>query len=139
MKAVPEFIRRAASSRLGLCLLAAHLVYVVWEFALKPSATYAKTPCVAEPSSAVLIAGRLYHWHYESAPLKLITFLDLPAMFLAGLASKCFAPLRLCDFTSSWVDAVLILFFASVQWLLFGFVVEALFRRFAGGGAGALR
>ena len=134
MKALLRFLRRVASSRLGHTLVVAHLVILVSEFAHKPAATYSETPCVPEPSSAVLIAGRYFHWHYESALLKTVSVLDMPAILLGSLASKLLAPLRLCDFTASWVDGLLVLAFASFQWLLVGFLVSSIGRAFWKGG-----
>jgi integral membrane sensor domain MASE1 len=113
---------------LGQFLVVAHLLFIVYEFAQKPAATYADTPCVVGWSSASLIAGRNYHWAYESTPLKIVSLLDLPALFVGGLASRLFSPLNLCALTASWVEAILALTFASIQWLLVGFIVESIFR-----------
>ena len=135
MRAPLQLFRRVVSSRVGQFLLVAHLVIVVYEFAQKPVASY--SDCVLEPSSAAFIAGRDYHWHYESVLLKWISILDLPALVLGGLFSTLLLPLNLCAFTLSWVGAVLILSFASVQWLLVGFIIESMIRslrRARGGG-----
>lgn len=128
MKALFRFLRRLASSRLGQFLLVVHLIIIVYEFAQKPAATYSDTPCVVEPSSAAFIAGRNYHWTYESALLKLVSLLDLPALVLGDLAAMLVSPLRLCALTISWVEGVLVLTFASIQWLFIGFIVESIFR-----------
>jgi hypothetical protein len=128
MKALLQFLRRVASSRLGQFLFVAHLVIIVYEFAQKSAAAYADTPCVVEPSSAVFVAGRAYHWHYESTLLKIVTLLDFPALILGALVSKLLSPLKLCAFTSSWVEAFLVLMFASIQWLLVGFIIASIFR-----------
>jgi hypothetical protein len=109
-------------------LLVAHIVIVVYEFAQKPAAAYSDTPCVVLPSSAAFIAGRHYHWTYESDLLKVISVLDFPALLLGGIVSKMLSPLNLCAFTRSWVVAMLALTFASVQWLLVGFIIESIFR-----------
>lgn len=133
MRALLQLFQRVVSPRVGQFLLVAHLVIVVYEFAQKPVANY--SDCVVEPSSAAFIAGRDYHWHYESTLLKWISILDFPALILGGLSSALLSPLSLCAFTLSWVDAILILTFASVQWLLVGFIVESMIRsvRRAGG------
>lgn len=126
MRVLLLLFRRVVSSRVGHFLLVAHLVIIVYEFAQKPVAYYTDTPCFLEPSSAAFIAGRGYHWHYESALLQWISFLDFPALVLGTLSSNLLSPLSLCAFTRSWVDAILILTFASVQWLLVGFIVESI-------------
>ena len=128
MRALLRFLRRVASSRLGQALAVAHLSIVVSEFAQKPAAAYAETPCVPEPSSTVLLAGHYFHWHYESALLKTVLALDLPAMLFGSLAAKLLAPLALCDYTASWVDGLLVLVFATFQWLLVGFLVDSIVR-----------
>jgi hypothetical protein len=137
MKTMLRFLRRVASSRLGQLLFVVHLIIVVSEFAHKPSATYSDTPCVMEPSSAAFIAGRSYHWAYESSLLKVVNILDFPALVIGGIVSKMLSPLNLCAFTRSWVDAVLALTFASVQWLLVGLIIEFIFRGLKNWGAGA--
>ena len=137
MKAAVIFVRRVAASRLGQFLVVAHLLFIVYDFAQKPAATYSDTPCVVEPSSAAFIAGRNYHWHYESNLLKIVSLLDFPALVLVGLASTVLFPLKLCAFTTSWVEAILALTFASIQWLLVGFIVEAVFQTLKKWKAGA--
>jgi|SRR5687768_12345205 len=128
MKAVITFLRHVASSKVGQFLVVVHLLFIVYEFAQKPGATYADTPCAVEWSSASFIAGRNYHWHYESTPLKIVSLLDFPALLVGGLVSGLFSPLNLCAFTASWIDASLALTFASVQWLIVGFIVQSVFR-----------
>lgn len=123
-----KVIKRVAASRLGQILFVAHLVFVVYEFAQKPAASYSGTPCVRELSSAAFIAGRNYHWNYESPLLKIISLLDFPAVVIGTFVSNLLSPLELCDFTISWVEAVVALTVASLQWLFVGFIVESIFR-----------
>ena len=137
MKALLRGLRRVASSRFGQFLLAAHLVIIVYEFAQKPASTYSDTPCVIEPSSMAFIAGRGYHWHYESALLKVVSMLDFYAFALGELVTHLTSPLNLCAFTVSWVEGILILTFASIQWLLVGFIIESIIRALWKRGAGA--
>jgi hypothetical protein len=125
---VLTLFRRVVSSRLGQFLFVAHLVIIVYEFAQKPGASYGDTPCFLEPSSQAFIAGRPYHWTYESDLLKWVTILDLPALLLGELTSNLLLPLGLCAFSLSWVAAILILTFASIQWLLAGFIIESSIR-----------
>ena len=128
MKAVLTFLRRVASSRVGKFLVISHLIFIVYEFAQKPAATYAETPCVVEPGSASFIAGRDYHWHYESTSLKIVHVLDLPALVVGGLALELLSPVKFCAFTASWVYAIFFLTFTSIQWLIVGFIVQSIFR-----------
>jgi hypothetical protein len=139
MKAVLRFMRHVASSRVGLFFVVAHMLFIVYEFAQKPGATYADTPCAVEWSSKSFIAGRDYHWAYESTPLKVVSLLDLPALLLGGLTSELLSPLELCSFTRSWVNAILYLVFASIQWLLVGFIVESIYRLLKKWKAGAFK
>ena len=137
MKAVLTFLRRVASSRIGQFLVIAHLLFIVYEFAQKESVTYADTPCVVEPSSKSLIAGRDFHWAYESTALKIVTVLDLPGLVVGGLAFRLLSPVKFCDFTVSWVGAIFALTFISIQWLIVGFIVESIFRMLKKWKAGA--
>jgi hypothetical protein len=75
-------------------------------------------------SSATLLAGRPFHFHYESLALKILVLVDAPGAFAALPLSVLVAPicklLRFGSFAGSYVAAALILLGASCQWLLVG-------------------
>lgn len=77
---IVRFLKRVALSRVGQLLLVVHLCLVVYGFAQKPALGPGSIPCVEQPSSAILLAGRSYHFHYESDLIKAVTVLDLPAL-----------------------------------------------------------
>jgi hypothetical protein len=75
-------------------------------------------------SSAELLAGRPFHWVYESLLLKSLVFLDLPgtvamipvSLALASVAKVC----GLGFYAMSYVTATLMLIGGTSQWLLVG-------------------
>jgi hypothetical protein len=80
-------------------------------------------------SSATVFAGRPFHLHYESIPLKVMCLLDLPAVFMsAASASAIQDTLRLWPsvYVQSWLDAGTWLIVASFQWLFLAYWFERL-------------
>jgi len=78
-------------------------------------------------SSATVFAGRPFHWHYESIPLKGMFISDLPAAFIStASASAVQYTLRFWPglYVQSWLDAGAWLFVASVQWLFLAYWFE---------------
>jgi hypothetical protein len=75
-------------------------------------------------SSATLLAGRPFHFHYESLLLKLIILVDLPSLLAMIPFSLLVLPLsklfHLSFYHCSYSSAALLLFGASCQWLLVG-------------------
>jgi len=77
-----------------------------------------------EGSTVAILAGRPFHFHYESLCLKILTLLDLPS----SLASIPFAILFLPFFKlfhldlyeGSYVGACILLAMSSLQWLTIG-------------------
>jgi uncharacterized protein YceK len=123
------FCKRIFISRLGLLLAITHLIIVIYEFA--QNNPLSDMPCEGEKFSGAgwsLIAGRSFHWENESLLLQLVTLLDLPAIFIADTVLILFSSLNLCRYTKSWVEAILILVFASLQWLLIGYGLQEFVR-----------
>jgi hypothetical protein len=75
-------------------------------------------------SSATLLAGRPFHFTYESLFLKLLIAFDLPAMIamlpLSAILSVFWKTLHFGSYSASYLAAVLLLFAASCQWLVIG-------------------
>jgi hypothetical protein len=129
-----KLARRIATSRLGQLLFVAHLCLVLYLFSQKPVAEHDPNNCIPQSQwgwDYVLIAGRPFHWHYESALMKVISVLDLPAGFISSIlyAPVSYLNPNICVHTASWIEAVLLLLCASAQWLLLGFILERLLFR----------
>ena len=123
-----SLLKRVALSRVGHLLLVVHLCLVVYGFAWKPSVSPYTYPCVAQPSSNVLIAGRSYHFHYESDLIKALTALDLPAFTLGSFLDTLLSSFQICAYAASWIFAAIFLSLASLQWLVIGWFLEVSFR-----------
>jgi len=80
--------------------------------------------------SASLLAGRPFHYTYEAVLLKVVVFIDMPSMIVAivpsmvvdVIARKVFG---LSLYVSSYVDAVVLLLVASMQWCVMAYIVES--------------
>ena len=125
-KSILHFLKRIALSRVGHLLLIVHLCLVVYAFAQKPS--YSDIPCTGSAFDSSLLAGRYYHFHYESTLMKTLTFLDIPSIALGSSAASLLSPFKFCVYTASWIEGLLILTFASLQWLLIGFFLQEIYR-----------
>jgi hypothetical protein len=75
-------------------------------------------------SSATILAGRPYHWHYESLPLKLLPFVDLPAWLAGGFLTIALSPLSRAIhpslFAWSYIGAAILLLLSTCQWMIIG-------------------
>ena len=129
-----QFLKRALSSRLGQILVIIHLCLVLFDFSEKNVQDFDPNDCTSVSEwdvTGYLIAGRFFHFSHESLLHKLVTLSDLPAMLVSSLFT---APLyyfypSICAYTASWIDAFILLVFASFQWLLIGFGIQSLFMR----------
>jgi hypothetical protein len=79
-------------------------------------------------SSAALLAGRPFHFVYDSFALKLLLLADLPSYFLTiplGVVADLFVlSLHLGHYRGSYVGAALWLLGGSIQWLLMGYAFD---------------
>jgi len=125
---IVRFLKRVALSRVGQLLLVVHLCLVVYGFAQKPVLGPGSIPCVEQPSSAILLAGRSYHFHYESDLIKAVTILDLPALTVGSFPGALLSYLPVCAYADSWIRGVVILTMASIQWLLVGCFLQKSYR-----------
>jgi hypothetical protein len=85
------------------------------------------------PSTTTILAGRPFHFAYQSHALQLLFLLDMPS-FLAGAAfALLLIPfdgiVRLGAYEGSYFAAATMLLFASAQWLVVGSRVETRLRR----------
>jgi hypothetical protein len=129
-KAIQDFVRRVVASRTGLLLAFVHFCLVVYGFAQKqPVELGGDGPFdITRAAGVSVIAGRAFHWHYESTLLKIIFLLDLPGALLALLMSLPFALVFSGASTAvqSWIGAVILLIGTSIQWLLVGYGLRCL-------------
>jgi hypothetical protein len=76
-----------------------------------------------------LFAGRPFHFYYASLAMKLLTLADLPAELVeipvGLLAMPLPRPSHIDLYSGSYVDAALMLLFASCQWLAIGNFIES--------------
>jgi hypothetical protein len=88
-------------------------------------------PCKMELNSPgwVYIAGDYFHFHYENFLIKIVLLLDLPAITISEGILSLFSSQNFCDYTESWILAILSLVLASFQWLLAGFVMQEIIIR----------
>lgn len=132
-----HYLKRVASSRVGYVLLILHLSLLVYDFADKKPVVRAENNRVIEKGerreSAVLLAGRMFHYTYESPLLKFLIFVDLPGIFLTLLLNIVLLPvlyfIPLGEYDASWVAAALFLLGTSIQWQFIGFCLESVFKR----------
>jgi hypothetical protein len=79
-------------------------------------------------SSATLLAGRPFHFEYESISLKLLILADLPATLAIVPLSLALLPLwksfHIGFYLSSYLSAAVLLISASCQWLLIGHQID---------------
>jgi hypothetical protein len=135
-KRVLYYLKRVASSRLGHILLILHLSLVVFDFAQKTPVSRAENNRVVEAGetmeSATLVAGRMFHYHYESPLLKFLIFVDLPGIFLSLLLGLVLLPISyivpLGEYDESWMAAGIYLLSTSIQWQFIGYCLERVFK-----------
>ncbi|MGH9754715.1 MAG: hypothetical protein ACREA2_18210 [Blastocatellia bacterium] len=137
-EAIKDFARRVAGSRIGLLLAFVHFCLVVYGFAQKePVELGGDGPFdITRAAGVSIIAGRAFHWHYESTLLKVISLIDLPGTLPAFLMSL---PLTLIFYVAgiqvqsiqvqSWIGAVILLFGTSIQWWLVGYALHRIWNR----------
>ncbi|HXG65308.1 MAG TPA: hypothetical protein VNO70_09375 [Blastocatellia bacterium] len=133
MKSILCFIKGVSTSRLGLILLVIHLAFFIYAIAEKPSSPWRSRdiswPEMQEnlPAGYVFVAGRYFHWAYESLSFQALTLIDLPALFFQEIISQiCWARFysQLSAHLVSWVEAGFWLFYGSLQWLFIGYCIE---------------
>jgi len=132
-KAIQDFVRRVAGSRIGLLLALVHFCLIVYGFAQKqPVELGGDGPFdITRAGGVSIIAGRAFHLTYESTLLKVIFLLDLPGSLLALLMSLPFMWIfnEASIHVRSWIGAVILLIGTSIQWWLVGHGLRCLWNR----------
>jgi hypothetical protein len=76
-------------------------------------------------STTAILAGRPFHYHYESFSLQILFLVDLPSELasvpVAFLLLPVFKPFHLGRFTGSYIGAGIVLVVSSMQWLTIGY------------------
>jgi hypothetical protein len=120
------YLRGSTRSRLGWLLVCLHAAWFFLAVAnmSPPAPGLGAFFDQGGGSSATLLAGRPFHFEYESLLLKFLIVVDIPAMlgmvplsFVLLLFSKQF---HLGFYQGSYLSAAILLFGASCQWLLAG-------------------
>ena len=133
LKVIQDFVRQVAASRVGLLLVLVHFCLVVYGFVQKQPVELGGDGLfdITRHAGVSIIAGRAFHWYYESTLLKVIFLFDLPGELLAFLMSLPFA--RVFYWASiqvqSWMTAVILLIGTSIQWWLVGYSLRCLWNR----------
>jgi hypothetical protein len=132
-KVTQSFVRRVAGNRTGLLLAFVHFCLVVYGFAQKePVELGGDGPFdITRHAGVSIIAGRAFHWYYESTLLKVIFLFDLPGRLLALLMNLPFALVfyGASIQVQSWITAVILLIGTSIQWLLVGYGLRCLWNQ----------
>jgi len=93
-----------------------------------PSPAFADFLDKGGSSTAVLLAGRPFHYHYESALLQILIWADLPSMFVGILLALLSLPLlvniHVGHYAGSYFGAGLLLLITTFQWLAVGKSVQ---------------
>jgi hypothetical protein len=124
------YLRSCARSRLGWLLVCLHAAWFFLAIAnMSPPAPDSATFLDEDGgSSATVLAGRPFHFEYESPILKLLIVVEVPSI-LAMVPLSFVMPLlatrfHLGFYQLSYVSAVILLFASSCQWLLVGEKVD---------------
>jgi hypothetical protein len=132
-KVIKGFVRRVVASRAGLLLASVHFCLVVYAFAQKePVELGGDGPFdITRHAGVSIIAGRAFHWHYESTLLKVICLLDLPGILLSIPMGLPFAFIfnDASIQVHSWIGAAIMLIGTSIQWWLVGYAIRYLWNQ----------
>ncbi len=128
---IASFGRASLRSRLGWILVCLHAAWFFLAIAnmSPPSRAFAKWLESLSWSDMTLFAGRPFHFYYESLAMKLLILADSPAEIAEIpadlLAMPLLKPFHMDLYSGSYVDALLMLLLASLQWLAFGRLLES--------------
>jgi hypothetical protein len=129
---IKQFIKSFTTNPVGLTLFFSHIllfIYVIIDKLQQPATgrDVSWEELYQEGSAHSLIAGRIFHWAYESALMQVITLIDMPSLILADLTTAVF-PSQLYSqssaYTASWILVGMWLIYSSLQWLLAGYCVK---------------
>lgn len=128
-----RIIKSIFTNRIGWFLSVSHLCLAIYDFSDKKAQEFDANNCTLANEWSVtgyLIAGRFFHFTYESLIHKWMFFLDLPAVILSGFVMmpvSYFLPTNICAYTLSWIYAFILLVLTSLQWLLVGYLLQLVF------------
>ena len=119
-------------NRVGHLLVVAHLIVSICLFVGKPTVNREAANSSSNEGSltaSTLLAGRSFHYNYESVFFKTLLVLDAPGLFLGLLVAtfsvwliQLFFPFGAYD--QSWLVALLLLIATSLQWLVVGYILK---------------
>jgi hypothetical protein len=110
-----RLIKRVAFSRAGQILFAAHSLLVIYEYYERSFSTIP------------------YHFTYESILHKTLVLINLPNLLISIVLTTPFSyvnsPLH-HFWWANWITLAILFVCASAQWLLVGYWIEFLYRKF---------
>ena len=121
-----RFLSEAVRSRLAWLVVSLHAAWFLLAIAnmSPPSREVANFIEQFSGSTVAILAGRPFHFAYESLFLQLLTVLDLPSMFASIPVGLLLSPLlklfHLGLYEGSYVGAGIQIAMGSLQWLLVG-------------------
>jgi hypothetical protein len=125
------FLSRAVRSRLAWLLVFLHASWFMLTIAnmSPPSHDVANFIEHSEWSSTTaILAGRPFHYHYESLSLQILFFVDLPSLLASipvGFLALPFLKLfHLGLYEGSYVSAGILLAVSALQWLTIGYIAD---------------
>jgi hypothetical protein len=130
LRTVVGFFRSCVTSRLAWLFAFLHAAWFFLAVAnmSPPSPSFADFLDSGGSSTAVLLAGRPFHFHYESAFLQLLVLADLPSMLVGTLLALLSLPflmnIHVGHYVGSYFGAGLLLLIATFQWLAVGKSIE---------------
>jgi hypothetical protein len=130
LKRLVIFIRACANCRLAWILVFLHAAWFFVAIAnmSPPSPQLAEFLEQGGGSSAALLAGRPFHFHYESNLLKCLFVVDLPSMVatipIGFVVVVLLKVLRVGNFVGSYFGTGLLLLAGTLEWLALGKLME---------------
>ena len=131
---IGPLIARCFQSRLGWLLAVIHALWLGLGIRTMgpPSRTAANFLDSVQGADWTLLAGRPFHFTYQSWILKSVMLADLPAMVVASVGSLLLWPISLSGhvgrYEGSYIGAGLLFVVATGQWLMVGCVIHKQFR-----------
>jgi hypothetical protein len=131
------FVRSCARSRLGWLLAGAHAVWFYFGIQSMgpPSRAAASFLDGFQRADWTFLAGRPFHYTYQSWALKSLILADMPTMLVGSFFGLLMSPFRFLGhigtYERSYITAGLLFVVASGQWLMVGHLLQKRFRHHA--------
>jgi hypothetical protein len=132
---VASVFRECVRSRLGWILASIHAMWLALGIRSMgpPSRGAASLLDSLDGADWTLLAGRPFHFTYQSWVLKSVFLADLPAMLVASLTDLLLWPVSIVThigrYEGSYIAAGLLFVVATGQWLIVGYALERRFRK----------